>query len=36
MTERADWVIIGDWLVYRYSQLLVVVAVLLLAYTVLT
>jgi len=36
MSYKSDWVIIGDWLVYRYSQLLVVVAVLLLAYTVLT
>jgi len=29
MTERADWVIIGDWLVYRYSQFLAVLGLLL-------
>ena len=35
MTERPNWVIIGDWLVYRYSQFLAVFAWLLLIYWVL-
>ena len=31
---RPDWIVIGDWAVYRYSQFLFVVAALLFAWWV--
>jgi len=35
-TPHPDWLVIGDWVAYRYSQFLVVLTVLLLGWYILT